>query len=207
MDDYAQDALAVMDALNWQDAHILGESFGGMSALHLALLAPERVLSLTVSSATAGGAEHASFDISQFIELPREDAAEQSLCLQDTRNATLRDADPEAFSKVLMQRLNFEQEFANPSISNGGYARLLAARRNHDCTNRLTEIVAQTTVIAGQYDRQARPEAQEALALALPSARFHAFNAGHGVLFTTPVATESAVAAIQKSDRQNQSRE
>ena len=31
------------------------ESFGGMTALHVALLAPERVRSLTVSSVTAGG--------------------------------------------------------------------------------------------------------------------------------------------------------
>lgn len=204
MHDYAQDALAVMDALNWQNAHVLGESFGGMTALHLAHMAPERVQSLTVSSATAGGPEHASYDIAQFLKLPREEAAEQAMCLQDTRNTTLRKTDPKAFARALKQRQEFECAFANLSHNNGGYARLLAARIGHDCTTRLNEVVTPTTVIAGQYDLQARPESQAWLAKSLPNAHFHIFSAGHGVLFTTPEATECALEAVQQFSGPNE---
>lgn len=49
-----QDALAVLDALNIEKAHIVGLSMGGFAALHLGLTAPERVLSLTVAGAGYG---------------------------------------------------------------------------------------------------------------------------------------------------------
>jgi 3-oxoadipate enol-lactonase len=198
MHDYAQDALAVIDSLNWQSAHVIGESFGGMTALHLALNAPERVRSLTVSSATSGGTEHASFDISQFLALSREDAAAQSLCLQDTRNELLKTSNAEAFAEALAQRQYFEHQFSDPSIVSGGYARLLTARSEHDCTALVHKLTNPTTVIAGKYDKQARPEAQEQLAKLIPSAQFHLFDAGHGVLFSEPKATQCALTAIKE---------
>lgn len=54
MIDYAKDAEAFLDALGWQDAFVIGESFGGMTAMHLAVLAPQRVTSMALMSATAG---------------------------------------------------------------------------------------------------------------------------------------------------------
>jgi pimeloyl-ACP methyl ester carboxylesterase len=45
--DMAGDALAVMDAVGWPAAHVVGASLGGMIAQQLAVSAPERVLSLT----------------------------------------------------------------------------------------------------------------------------------------------------------------
>ncbi|WP_369257236.1 alpha/beta fold hydrolase [Geodermatophilus amargosae] len=45
--DMAGDALAVMDAVGWPAAHVVGASLGGMIAQQLAVCAPERVLSLT----------------------------------------------------------------------------------------------------------------------------------------------------------------
>ncbi|KAG2427102.1 hypothetical protein HXX76_012613 [Chlamydomonas incerta] len=53
----AGDALAVMDALGWSRAHIVGHSMGAMIACRLALQAPQRVASLTLISATGGGSE------------------------------------------------------------------------------------------------------------------------------------------------------
>lgn len=197
--DYARDALAVMDAMGWQDAIVVGESFGGMTALHLAALAPNRVTAMVIASATAGGPAYRSFDISTFLALPRQEAAVQALCLQDSRNIALREDNPEAFASLLAQRVQFEAGFATPSIDSGGYARLLDARRDHDCTDMLAGISTPTCVLAGRFDRQARPEAQKALCDALPNATFHQFEAGHGVLFTCPEATETALDVIQSA--------
>ena len=197
MEDYALDALAFLDALGWSDIIVLGESFGGMTALHLALLAPGRVRAMVIASATAGGPVHASYDISEFLALPRKEAAVAALCLQDSRLTAMQTADPMAFSWQLKARLAFEKAFADPSISSGGYARLLAARRGHDCTHRLDQITAPVTVIAGRFDRQANPDGQRALADGLPNSRFHMFDAGHGVLFNAPDAAATAFAAIQ----------
>ncbi|OWY99470.1 Serine protease [Phytophthora megakarya] len=45
----AQDALALMDHLKWDSAHVVGISMGGMISLELALAAPQRVKSLMKS--------------------------------------------------------------------------------------------------------------------------------------------------------------
>ncbi len=199
MQDYALDALGFMDSLGWQDALVLGESFGGMTALHLAHHAPDRVKAMVIASATGGGPEHASYDISTFLDVSREQAAFESLCLQDTRNRTLSEADPERFIQILKSRIAFEEKFVNPSIASGGYARLLDARRRHDCTGFLSDIATPTTIIAGRYDKQARPEAQKALAEALPNAHYQLLDGGHGLLFNCANASQAALSALLQS--------
>ncbi|KAG6586748.1 Serine protease [Phytophthora cinnamomi] len=50
----AQDALALMDFLEWESAHVVGVSMGGMISLELAATAPKRVKSLTLMVTTRG---------------------------------------------------------------------------------------------------------------------------------------------------------
>ena len=47
LDDMAEDAVAVMDALGWPTAHLVGASLGGMIAQVLAIRYPSRVRTLT----------------------------------------------------------------------------------------------------------------------------------------------------------------
>jgi len=196
MRDYAEDAIAYLDAIGWHEkVFVVGESFGGMTALHLSVLAPERVSRMVIASATAGG-QYSSYDIASFLELSQPDAAVQSLYLQDTRNRQLHQHDPIAFERLLAKRLEFEEQFAEPSVHSGGYARLLQARRQHDCINQLEKISMPVTIIAGKFDLQAPFESQQALAEALPCATFHAFDEGHGVLFNSLSATQAAVDAF-----------
>ncbi len=54
LQDMARDALGVLDALSISKAHLVGASMGGMIAQRLALLAPERVKSLTSLMSTSG---------------------------------------------------------------------------------------------------------------------------------------------------------
>lgn len=49
-----EDAVAVMDALDIEKAHIVGLSMGGFTTVHLGLKAPDRALSLTVAGAGYG---------------------------------------------------------------------------------------------------------------------------------------------------------
>jgi pimeloyl-ACP methyl ester carboxylesterase len=50
-EDMTDDAIAVLDALGWKQAHILGASLGGMIAQRIALRHPDRVLSVTSAMA------------------------------------------------------------------------------------------------------------------------------------------------------------
>ena len=52
--DMAQDALAVLDHLKIQKAHLIGVSMGGMIAQRVCLTAPERVLSMTNIMSSSG---------------------------------------------------------------------------------------------------------------------------------------------------------
>jgi pimeloyl-ACP methyl ester carboxylesterase len=54
--DFVADALALLDALGIDRAHVVGASMGGMIAQQLAIDAPERVLSLTSIMSTTGEA-------------------------------------------------------------------------------------------------------------------------------------------------------
>ena len=45
--DMAADAVAVLDAVGWSRTHLFGQSMGGMIAQQVAIMAPERLLSLT----------------------------------------------------------------------------------------------------------------------------------------------------------------
>ena len=50
-EDMTDDAIAVMDTLGWERAHLLGASLGGMIAQRIALRHPDRVLSVTSAAA------------------------------------------------------------------------------------------------------------------------------------------------------------
>ncbi len=57
LDDMADDAMVVLDALNIDQAHICGASMGGMIAQTVAIRHPKRVKSLTSIMSTTGNAE------------------------------------------------------------------------------------------------------------------------------------------------------
>lgn len=54
LQDMANDAIGVLDALQIDKAHIVGASMGGMIAQRVAIAAPDRVLSLTSIMSTSG---------------------------------------------------------------------------------------------------------------------------------------------------------
>jgi pimeloyl-ACP methyl ester carboxylesterase len=69
LSDMALDALGVLDALKVQRAHVVGVSMGGMIAQHMALAAPDRLLSLTsiMSSSGARGLPEAAPEVRRVL--------------------------------------------------------------------------------------------------------------------------------------------
>jgi pimeloyl-ACP methyl ester carboxylesterase len=58
----SQDALGVMDALEWPRAHVVGHSLGGVIAQQMAILAPHRIRSLGLLCTYARGRSAISFN-------------------------------------------------------------------------------------------------------------------------------------------------
>ncbi|MEE8541400.1 MAG: alpha/beta hydrolase [Desulfobacterales bacterium] len=55
--DMAHDVLGLLDHMEIDRAHLLGTSMGGMIAQQIALLAPERIMSLILASTTTDGGD------------------------------------------------------------------------------------------------------------------------------------------------------
>lgn len=183
MADYAADALALMDALGLETAHVLGESFGAMTTLELALAAPGRVRAMALMAGTPGGRLGRSFPLETLMDLAPEDRARRLLAIQDSRFAARPPAEAEA---DIAARVAQEAAFLADPGNRAGYPRLLAARAGHDVSDRLGGIAVPTVVMAGQHDGQAPLSAVQAMAAAIPGATFHSFPGGHGFGFATP---------------------
>ena len=75
LDVQADDAIAVLDALGWSDAVVLGHSWGGYLLLHVLAAHPERVLAGVALEPTGavGDGGVAEFDAELISRLPLED--------------------------------------------------------------------------------------------------------------------------------------
>ncbi len=177
--DLAQDALGLLDALEIDQAHVVGISMGGMVAQEIVLAAPERVRTLTLGCTFPGGPEAKMTDMEVVGML-----AEAVLSGDDER--TLRIG-----YEVMIAAEYGEQEGAYELYSElaGEYRApvavlmaQLSAIVGHDTSDRLGEIEAPTLVIHGTADRLMDSENGELIARLIPDARLELLE-GSGHMF------------------------
>ena len=93
MADYADDAAALLDELDWGQVPVMGVSFGGMVAQELALRHPQKVAALVLACTSSGGAGGASYPLLELEDLDERERAERHLPLADIRrDAAWREA-------------------------------------------------------------------------------------------------------------------
>ncbi len=194
MQDYAADAISLMDALGWSTAFVLGESFGAMVAMELALMAPDRVAKLGLAAGASGGQGGSSYPIHHLLNInDHRERIIQSLKIQDLRFDNLLVQDPEEAEALITLRLNNDDAFLNHCSNATGYPRLLATRASHDCWDRLPEIATPTLIIAGKFDNQAPLERAKSLLEQMPQAELAIFDNGHNVLFATAAPVDTLI--------------
>ena len=178
MGDYAEDAAALIAAIGWGRAHVLGVSFGGMVALELAIRHPERVDRLVLACTSPGGAGGSSYPFHELAALAPSSRARHLIPIADTRrDAAWATANPQAYDELV--RLGSADPFADEPGRRDGAARQLDARAGHDVYDRLGRIASPTLIAGGLYDGVATPQAQHAMAAAIPGAELQFFKGGH----------------------------
>jgi pimeloyl-ACP methyl ester carboxylesterase len=171
-----RDVLLTMDALGIDRTTLVGNSFGGAVAQRVAVVAPERIVSLVLISSPASGVEP-SHELEAF-----EQAEETALDHGDMEAAveavlaawTLPDAASPLRERVAtMQRRAFELQ-ANTEWGPAGFDPL-----EHDL-DALSRVEAPASVTVGEHDVRDFHIAADALVDALPNARKNVLlGAGH----------------------------
>jgi pimeloyl-ACP methyl ester carboxylesterase len=168
----AADALALMDHLGWQSAHIVGHSLGGLISLELALTARSRVRSLTLLNTFPNGADATRMSLQLLWISLRLKFGTRPIRRNAFMELVLAPGQENKQAAGLVERLArvFGHDIGDlPAIS----ARQLAAMKAHDVTPRLGELAGiPTLVISGEKDLIARPASGKAIAAGIPGARY-----------------------------------
>jgi len=167
--DLAEDAIGALDALDIETAHVMGISMGGMVAQELVLRHPERVRTLVLGCTYAGGAgqQLTSPEVAQILadgmQSGDRDKAFRAAWSVNVSEPFGADED----NYAAFRKISDERPVAVEVIM-----RQMQAIYGHDTSARLGEITAPTLVIHGTADRMLPASNGEAIARAIPGARY-----------------------------------
>lgn len=173
---YPDDALAVMDAAGVERAHLVCQSMGGWTGVHLALDHPHRVASLVLSD-TIGSLALESGIVS--VRTMAERAAEVG-AVSPALAADFHLRNPAAaFLYLELSAFNSDPQSLDL------FQRLFAPEAMTDLA-RAGELSMPLMVVAGSNDLIWPPDVLRELAGHLPGARFEQVDAGHSPYFENP---------------------
>lgn len=174
--DMAGDALAVLDALGWDRAHLGGVSLGGMIGQVMAVHHQDRVATLTSISSAPGWGMRISRPrlrtLAAIIKLGLragkgpEAAAEQAVALFRLLGAPGQTLDEAWLRRAATLAYHVDHD------PTAGRRQLTACKISGDRRAELARVTAPTLVIHGEEDPMQSIQAGRATAAAIPGARF-----------------------------------
>jgi pimeloyl-ACP methyl ester carboxylesterase len=177
--DLADDAAALLDALEVERAHVMGISMGGMAAQELALRHPDRIRTLVLGCTAAGGPDAAQTDpevVQRLGELFMAGKVGQAFAEGFRFNVSPEFAADEANVETF-RRIAQELPLELPIL----FAQFQAVS-GHDTSARLGDITAPALIMHGTADRILPVANAHHLARLIPGAKLEIFD-GVGHLF------------------------
>lgn len=197
MSDLADDAVALLDHLGLESAHVVGVSMGGMIAQTVAIEHPTRVRSLTSISSTTGrrtvGWQHPSL-LPRLVaprKAGRDAYVENSIAMWAMIGSTGYPSDPDAL------RTRAAETFDRGISASGVLRQMLAILTQADRTPRLRSLRVPALVIHGTADKMVHVSGGRSTAAAIPGAELVTIDGmGHDL---PPELFETFVEAIRRT--------
>jgi len=169
MEQLARDALAVLDSCGIARAHLCGLSIGGMTAMQIATLWPDRVLKIALCSTTP---YMAAPNWPERIQGVRAHGVAPLIdgILQRWLTTPYRMAHPETVERIRAMLLTVKPQ---------AYAACAAAIRDMDQRQSIKTITARTLVIGGTQDPGTTPADHALIAASIPGAQLVMLEAAH----------------------------
>ena len=186
--DMAGDALGLMDALEIEQAHVLGISMGGMIAQELVLQAPERVLTLTIGCSYSGGPGSVLTSEAVGRRLAASwQAGDREKAIRTAWEVNVSErfaADEEQYAAFRERALELRAPLPVIMLQ-------VQAIGGHDLAARLGEITVPALVVHGDEDQMLSVENGRMIASRIPGARLEILE-GVGHLFWVEEPQRSA---------------
>lgn len=170
LEQLAQDAVAVLDACGIARAHVCGISLGGMTAMTIALRAPDRVLKLALCNTSTHMPPKDAWQSRIDAVLKEGMSAVTEATLERWFTPSFREAEPAKIDRVRSMLLS-----AHPR----GYAACGAAIRDMDLREAIGAITAKTLVIAGAADPATPLTQNEYIASKIAGAKLVTLDCAH----------------------------
>lgn len=194
MEQYADDAAWLMDSMEWDDAHVIGVSFGGMVAQHLVLRHPEKVTKLVLACTSSGGKGGSSFPFHTLDTLEGEAYFRKIMPLSDKRlTEAWQEENPGEFQQMIDGAMALRAHIPEDPEREGGARLQLEARQHHDTYDRLNEISCPTYICGGKYDGICEPSNLEALHEKIVDSKIRFFEGGHLFMLQDKQAVPSMI--------------
>lgn len=181
--DLAADTLALADYLGLERFHLLGESMGGAIAQHVALAAPDRVATVTLSATwlASGVWERARGAVLEAeVQLLSRQQFDELLMAHTMSPAFYEDAERLAIGRQLLGA----NEHPQPPEA---FARQLRATYTHDLRDRIGSLSMPVQVISGEMDMLLPPFRQRELHAGIRGSRLIVVpGAAHGIHLEFP---------------------
>lgn len=172
----AGDAVALLDQLGIQRAHVLGFSMGGYIAQELAITHPDRVSKLILLATAAEIDGYGRTAVRSWMDSARSNLSREQIVRQRSLflySAELLD-DADRYERAVLNNL------ANPyAQADVGFLRQAEAILDWDASTRSSAIKSPTLVVAGKEDILVPARNSEKLAKLIPGATLQVLSGGH----------------------------